>query len=826
MPPERWKQAEDLYRAARDPEKREQVLSRADPDLRREVESLLDAEAGGNTVSMAMQAGVALGAEIGQYRMEAKLGEGGMGSVYRARDTKLNRAVAIKFLSANLADASARRRFQREAQLASSLNHPHILTVYDTGEFEGRQYLVTEFVDGGTLKSWAEQEKRTWRQVVELLTGVADGLAAAHAAGITHRDIKPENVLVAKNGYAKLADFGLAKLTEASGFPTVSEATRAGMIVGTIPYMSPEQASGQQIDSRTDIFSFGVVLYELLAGRRPFGGATSLEVLQAVIHGKAEPLSDDLPPALRTLVEKALEKDPAERYQSMKDLVVDLRRLVRQRDSPSAAINMGQAAPPAVLRTRPWLWAAAALVVVAAVAGGVWLWPGGANAEIRSIAVLPLRNLSGDPSQEYFSDGVTEALISSLAQVRSLDVISRTTAMYYKGTAKKLPQIGKELGVDAILESSLQRMGDHFRFSVQLIRASTDKVLWSSEYEREAADLLRLQAEVARTVVNEVKAQITSQEGARLASAKPFNPAIQDEFLLARYLYWKAGRAEVLQSIEHVERAIQIDPNDAPSHALLSMAATRAFAFGYAPASEMEPKARQSALRAFELDPNLAESYSALGHIDFVFDWEWASAEKNFRRALELRRDSLDVCYCFAIFLNSMGRSEEAVASLQEAVRLNPLAANLQTWYGASLLYARRPEAAIPALRRARELDPVGLRQSALLADALWATGKADEAIQILEPLGPSGPLAMAYALAGRRSDALKIVKGIKAPVQIARVQAALGDKAAAVKFIAEALDQRSFDALMLKVDPAFDSLRSDSGFQAQLARLRIPQKL
>jgi len=310
---------------------------------------------------------VSIGTLVGAYRIESPLGEGGMGTVYRALDTKLNRPVAIKFLSDALADAAARRRFQREAQMASSLNHPHILTVYDVGEFQERQYLVTEFVDGGTLKDWTQTDKRSWRQVVELLTGVADGLAAAHGAGILHRDIKPANILVAKNGYAKLADFGLAKLTEdrppSDSTLTMAEPqTRPGMIIGTVAYMSPEQASGKPLDHRSDVFSFGVLLYELLSGRRPFGGASEMEVLKTVIHGSPEPLGDDVPLPLRMAVEKALEKDPAERYQGMRDLVVDLKR-VAQRKVPESS------PAPVIKPRRAWLpWATAVITTIALVA--------------------------------------------------------------------------------------------------------------------------------------------------------------------------------------------------------------------------------------------------------------------------------------------------------------------------------------------------------------------------------------------------------------------------------------------------------------------------
>src|SRR5579863_393873 len=372
MASDRWRQIEELYQSALKlgAAERSALLASADPELRREVEALLVGQAD-STVTQ-----IAAGFQLGTYRIEAPIGEGGMGVVYRALDTKLNRPVAVKFLSNELADAEARRRFQREAQLASALNHPHILTVYDAGEFEGRQYLVTEFVDGGTLKSWAKQEPRTWRQIVELLTGVADGLAAAHQAGILHRDIKPDNILVAKNGYAKLADFGLAKLDEGAhgeATRTVTEGrTRLGMLLGTIAYMSPEQASGKPLDARSDIFSFGIVLYEILGSKRPFTGASDLELLKTIIHGSPEPLGAEVPLALRNVVEKALEKDPAERYQTMRDMVVDLRRVIRQTaeagvSASSSSVRVSAPRRPGVLR-----WGGVFLLL--AVLGGLAIW--------------------------------------------------------------------------------------------------------------------------------------------------------------------------------------------------------------------------------------------------------------------------------------------------------------------------------------------------------------------------------------------------------------------------------------------------------------------
>jgi serine/threonine protein kinase len=375
MTPERFRQIEELYHAALEDRA---VLDGADPELRSEVESLLAQQVSLPELGSASTATqVAVGALLGPYRIEAQIGEGGMGTVYRALDTKLNRPVAIKLLSDQLADAAARRRFQREAQTASSLNHPHILTVHDAGEIEGRQYLVTEYIDGGTLKDWAKTEKRAWRQVVELLTGVADGLATAHTAGILHRDIKPANILITKSGYAKLADFGLAKLVEefVPDGPTqtlTEKRTRAGMVIGTIAYMSPEQASGKPLDARSDIFSFGVVLYSMLAGRRPFEGATDLETLQTIIHGTSAPLGDEIPVALRSVVEKALEKDPADRYQSMREMVVDLRRLTRQSGQSAVVPSTEPVAATATRQRRRRWWIAAALATVALGAGGWW----------------------------------------------------------------------------------------------------------------------------------------------------------------------------------------------------------------------------------------------------------------------------------------------------------------------------------------------------------------------------------------------------------------------------------------------------------------------
>jgi eukaryotic-like serine/threonine-protein kinase len=570
------------------------------------------------------------GSQVGAYRLDTAIGKGGMGVVYRATDTRFNRTVAVKFISNELADSPARQRFQREAQSASSLNHPHILTVYDAGEVADRQYLVTEFVDGGTLKEWALGAKRSWRQVIELLVGVADALAAAHAAGMVHRDIKPDNILVTSHGYAKLADFGLAKLLEqedpeGSTRTRTAAYTRVGAVVGTLAYMSPEQASAAPVDARSDIFSFGVVLYELLAGRHPFGGATELEVQHKIQHQVPPPLGTEVPAALRMTVEKAIEKAPADRYQTMSDLVVDLRRLARQ----SVEVVATPSSSPSRMR---WIGAVGAAVVLVALAL-VWRpwtnWAGAAGAPmIRSIAVLPLQNLSRDPDQEFFSDGTTEALISSLAQIRSLDVISRTSVMRYKGTTKPLPEIGRELGADAIVEGSVQRAGGRVRVTAQLVRVSTDKHIWAQEFDREDTDVLALQADIARAIAQEIRSQLSPEESGRLTHSRAVRADAHDAYLLGRHHYWKQTQAELKQAIGYFEQAIARQPDYADAHAGLALAWGSLQDLGL---SREGGARRTAAVKALQLDPDNAEAHVALGAAEFE-DWNWAGAVAEFQR--------------------------------------------------------------------------------------------------------------------------------------------------------------------------------------------------
>jgi serine/threonine-protein kinase len=704
-----WNRLSQLYHAAlsRDPSQRAAFLTEAcgdDETLYGELASLLaqsgvDAfleptpDAGDSSSPTATAVDPIVGRHVGgAYHVTGVLGAGGMGVVYKALDAKFNRTVAIKFLSERIADTEGRRRFLREAQTASSLNHPHILTVHDIGELDGRQFLVTEFVDGGTLREWRNAAERSCQEIVDLLIGTADALAVAHEAGIIHRDLKPENILVSRSGYAKLADFGLAKVRP-SGHANVSQgkssvATRSGAILGTIGYMAPEQLMGMAADARSDIFSFGVVLHEMLSGRRPFAAANTLEELQRTIHGTPDRLADTVPNPARTIVDRAIHNLPQDRYLTMRDMLADLRRVAR-----ASALDQ----PKTRLARRVGRRALLALVAVflAVSALGVSMFRGGGRiaAEpppIRSIAVLPFQNLSGAP--EYFSDGMTESLIARLAQIHSLSVTSRTSAMGFKNTQQLIPEIGRALGVDAIVESSVQRSATGVTITAKLIRASTGKILWVEVFNGSAADLLELESNVATAIADEIRAEVTPAERQRLARIpRKVAPEAQDALLLGRYQMSRSDLAGLKQAIGSFERAIDLQPDYAEAHAALSFT-LRASRNTGGPVTLA--RVRSAALKALELDPDLAEAHAAVGAVSFD-EWQWERAAQAFRRALELNPQSQEGCGCYAALLTILGRHSEAVALAQQTARVNPLVAASFSNLGERLYEARRyPEAA------------------------------------------------------------------------------------------------------------------------------------
>jgi len=685
--------------------------------------------------------------------------------------------------------------------------------------------LVTEYVDGGTLNDWAKEHKRTWKQIVELLTGVADGLAAAHQAGMVHRDVKPANILVARNGYAKLADFGLARLSEAAGVDATrtltAASTQAGMIVGTIAYMSPEQASGREMDTRSDIFSFGIVLYEMLAGSRPFLGSTNLEVLQTIIHGTPRPLGDDVPIALRTVVEKALEKDSADRYQSMQELVVDLRKLVRRSAERPAATA---AKPP----KRSGIWIGVAAAVVLLIAATTWkLLPRADAAPIRSIAVLPLANLSGDPNQEYFSDGTTEALISSLAQIHSLDVISRTSVMRYKGTTKTAREIGRETGADAIVEGSLQRSGNRVRVAVQLIRTATDKHIWADTYDRDLSDALKLESEVAQSIARQIQAEITPEESGRLKNMRSVVPEARDEYLLGRYGIGKNSAESLAAAIPHFQRAIQLQPDFADAYASLAFAWSERVLLGYPKQNEALQISSAAALKALELNPNLSLPHLTLGW-NMMFAWDWAGAAEHFQRAVVLDHSAKTTRYCTA-YLYALGRTQEAIELADRSTKTDPLSAENQFSNGLAHFQARLYAEAIPHYQRALELNPQDRLSRNSLAECFARTGRQKEAIALLDRPEDRTELGIVYALTGRRAEALQIARSISKPglnpdpLALACIYFLVGDKDSGFVWLTKAVDAHHPFVYGIKIFPFLDEVRFDPRFQALVTRMKLP---
>jgi eukaryotic-like serine/threonine-protein kinase len=847
MTPERWRQVEALYHSAsrRDPSLRGAFLVAAcgsDEELRGQVELLLAEESspGGLLERPVWEAEdnspdtVGVGTQLGAYRIDAVLGEGGMGIVYQAFDTKLKRVIAVKVLSNGLADAAARRRFQREAQTASSLNHPHILTVHDAGELGGRQYLVTEFVDGGTIGEWGRAERRDWRQIVEVLAGVADGLATAHEAGILHRDVKPGNILVAKNGYAKLADFGLAKLAEKPQSDLTrtltDHGTRLGVIIGTIAYMSPEQAAGKALDPRSDIFSFGAVLYEMLAGRRPFAGATDIALLHAIVHDAPEPLPDEVPLALRKLVEKALEKDPGDRYQSMRDVAIDLRTLARQ--------SVETVTPLEPRGLRHWKWAAGAFFALALGVAAWKFWPNVESRQVRSIAILPLRNVSDDPEQQYFADGMTDALTTGLSQVSALNVIARTSAMRYQGTQKTTPEIARELHVDAVVEGSVQRSGNRVLITAELVDGPSDHNLWAKSYERDAGDVLALQNEVAQAIAGEIQIKLTPQEQARLAPPRPVNPEAQEAYL--RGIYWM-DKGDLPKSFHYFEAATKNDPNYAAAYAALSSSYALMINDGLVTAKEGYPKWRASVTKAMQLDDTLADAHASLGVLLLYHDWNWRDSEKEFQRAIQLNPSLAIAHICYGDLLCMTRRLDQAIAEETRARQLDPYSLAANEILVDILRFAGRNEQAIELGRKMLDLNASAAHSTMGLT--YEREGNLEQAIYELrqavtlakdEPLLPHviADLARVYAIAGKKREALQLLAELTDISKrrfvpswaFAIVYVGLGDKDRAFEWLDKAYDERPSDIMNIKVDPRMEPLRSDARYQELLLKMGLPK--
>ena len=770
MKNERWQQVESLYHATleKDPRERSAFLVHAcdgDETLRREVESLLafDAHAEQFIESPALEVAVkmmadessksiAAGDRFNQYRILSQLGAGGMGEVYLAEDTSLRRKVALKFLPVVLTkDKAHLRRFEVEARAVAALSHPNVCTIHEVIETEdGRHCIVMEYIAGMTLRERMLKGRISINEALEIAIQIASALSSAHTEGIVHRDIKPENVMLREDGYVKVLDFGLAKLAEttpdsadsAAETRSIEVKTLPGVLMGTVAYMSPEQARGLPVDVRTDVWSLGVVLYEMVAGRQPFQGPTPTDVIIGIAEREPTLVAEFAPEAsqLEQVIAQTLAKDRNDRYGTASEALVDLKNLKRELElgtDLNATRRLKHVARPPT-RTRTLTLLGIAAVVIAAVVFTIWfarnLRAPATAPQIKSLAVLPLENLSVDASQDYFAEGMTETLIAGLAKVVELRVTARTSVVQYKGSPKSLKQIAQELNVDAVAEGSVQRSGDKVRVTVRLIDAATEKLLWSGEYDRDLRDVLTLQNEIAQEVTQAIRIKLTPQEQGRLTQARRINPAAYDDFLRGRYFLSRQTKADNDAAIEALNRAVTTDPDFAGGWAELAQAYVwRLFLF--APnEKDLQQKAFVAVEKALELDKELPEAYLARGRLlwtpanHFPHD----KAIQEYRRALALNPSLDEARNQLALVLGHVGLLDESLAELNKALAANP-ANNLARFrVGESLLFQGKYEQALTALRNVPpDVNPSLIGHQIVLT--LFELGRKDEAAATLE---------------------------------------------------------------------------------------------
>jgi serine/threonine-protein kinase len=875
MRPDQWQRVQDLYREAlaRARDERPHFLAAAcqDERVRAEVEALLDGHEQSDSSFPTAPLGLEhveaaaagspslLGKLLGPYEMVAILGRGGMGTVYRARDTRLGRDVAIKVLPAAFSrDLERLRRFEQEARIAGSLSHPNVLAIYDVGAYDGAPYLVAELLEGDTLRARLRDGLLPVGKVVEYAIQVAHGLAAAHDRGIVHRDLKPENLFVTGDGWIKILDFGLAKLTASPGENvTAGDAskganlTETGIVMGTVRYMSPEQVRGERVDCRSDIFSFGTVLFEMVAGIAPFGRASKAETMQAILSEEPPGLLGEggrATPALARLILRCLEKNPSERFQSARDLAYALQALaetshesaVRETAGPEG----GRAAVPGGARALIWRHARGvglvATATVLALAAGVYLLAARSGPAISSIAVLPLANETGDAATEYLSSGIAESLTTALSRVPNLRVLSHRSALRYRESNAEAKEIGRDLGVDAVLTGRLLRNGDELSVRVEIVDARDDSHIWGGRFDGTLSDLVSVQREISRQVSEQLRLELSGAETERLLRPGTDDPIAYELYLKGRYAWEQWTDEGTRQAIDYFQQAIARDPNFAAAYSGLADAYLITVDSARNDRDDVE-RARRAADLALEKDGSLGEAHVSRANILWMMDWDFAGAEREYRTALALNPGYAEGHHYFAHLLLSTGRRDEALAESLRFLELDPLAwaANLHLAF--HYLSVRDYERAIAQYQKTIAFRSTYGFDHNELGDAYYFAGRTEEAlaewIKARQVWGASPERIAAYRAAyeakGVRGYFEEVLaerlaeagSGSRHPFKVALLYASLGEKERALEWLDRAYADRSLSMVFsMPNNPWFDGVRSDPRYAELERRIGFPR--
>jgi serine/threonine-protein kinase len=778
-----------------------------------------------------------IGQTISHYQILEKLGEGGMGIVYKAEDTKLRRSVALKFLPPTiLVNEDDRRRFVHEAQASAALSHPNIATVFEIDESGAQTFIALEYIDGQSLAEMIKSGPLKLDDAIPIAIQLCEGLQAAHEKGIVHRDIKSQNVMVTIKGQVKILDFGLAKLRG------VSVVTKAGTTVGTMGYMSPEQLRGESVDHRTDIWAVGVVLYEMIAGRRPFQGDYDEAISYQIINQQPEPLTairTGVPMELERIVSKTLTKDKEGRYQHIDDLLADLRTERKKSDPETTSYTSSSRDARGTTRrsfAKAAMMAAALIIVFLAI---YLFYPPSTTIPTnrKSIAVLPFKNFSDSKEDEYFADGVTEDIITQLSKIADLKVISRTSVMQYKGMNKNIREVGRELNVGAVLEGSIRRAGNQIRIVAQLIDANNEGHLWAETYDKELTQIFVIQSDVAQNIASALKSTLLPGERVRIQRTQTINAEAYQNYLKGRFYWNKRTVADIQTAIEYFQKAILADTNFALAYTGLASAYATITQYGLS-AHNYIPMAIAFARKGLELDSTSAEAHAVLALCKKNYEWDWAGAEREYKRAIELNPGYAGAHQWYSIYLTCAGRLDEAMKEIKIALVLDPLSLVITSNVAGVFYNMRQYDDAVDGIKKTLQLDPSFVDAQTLLGLIYSCQNRSEEAIVVLKKVRSTvgntpkalSELGQTYARAERNKEALATLdtlltfskKGYSISWGIASIYCALGEKDKSFQWLEKACQDREVRIGQLKVEPIWDEIRSDSRFLALLKKIGL----